>query len=201
MFITVANDKGGVAKTTTAVHIAAYFQKLGATLLIDKDPNGSASVWGRKGKLPFKIMNWEEGTYHARSFKHVIIDTKAGEEKTDLVKLASGCDLLIIPTTPATLDTAALIDTLSTLKGATNKYKVLIAKVPARENDAAQLRAALEKNGIPLFKNDIPRLKVFERAAAEGVPVYDLGDPYAQIAWEAYESAGKEIKYGKAAAR
>ena len=92
MFISVANNKGGLTKTTTSVHIAAYFQKLGATLLIDKDPNGSASFWGRKGRLPFESMNSEEWTYHARSFKHVIIDTKAGEEKTDLVKLASGCD-------------------------------------------------------------------------------------------------------------
>jgi len=68
MFITVANHKGGVTKTTTAVPIAAYFQNLGATRLIDKDPNGRA--WGHKGKLPFfKIMNSEDGTYHARSFK------------------------------------------------------------------------------------------------------------------------------------
>jgi len=42
MFTTVANDKGGVTKTTTAVHIAAYFQTLGVTRLIDKDPIGSA---------------------------------------------------------------------------------------------------------------------------------------------------------------
>ena len=63
---------------------------------------------------------------------------------------------------------AALIKTLSTLKGATNKNKVLIAKVPARESDAAQLRAALEKNGIPLFKNDIPLwLKQSTHAGAE----------------------------------
>ena len=77
MFITVANDKGGANKTTAAVYIAAYFQKPGATLLIDKDPNGGERVWGHKGKLPFTIMNWEDGTYHARSFKRHSIRTRS----------------------------------------------------------------------------------------------------------------------------
>ena len=43
MFITVASYKGGVGKTTTAVHLAAYLQTLAATLLIDGDPNRSAT--------------------------------------------------------------------------------------------------------------------------------------------------------------
>ena len=38
MYITVTNYKGGVGKTTTAVHLAAYFQRLAPTLLIDGDP-------------------------------------------------------------------------------------------------------------------------------------------------------------------
>ena len=35
MYITVTHYKGGVAKTTTAVHLAAYLQQLAPTLLID----------------------------------------------------------------------------------------------------------------------------------------------------------------------
>ena len=43
VYITVAADKGGVGKTTTAVHLDAYLQTRAATVLIDGDPNRSAT--------------------------------------------------------------------------------------------------------------------------------------------------------------
>jgi chromosome partitioning protein len=44
--IAVVNQKGGTAKTTTAVHLAAALGERGvSTLLVDLDPQASASAW------------------------------------------------------------------------------------------------------------------------------------------------------------
>ena len=47
MILTVASFKGGVGKTTSAIHFAAYLQQQAPTLLIDGDPNRSATTWAR----------------------------------------------------------------------------------------------------------------------------------------------------------
>src|SRR4051812_11294448 len=108
MYITVTNYKGGCAKTTTAVHLAAYFQRLAPTLLIDGDPNRSATVWAQTGKMPFEIADREEADYKVRNFTHVIKDTEARPGAKDFEKLARGCDLLVIPAVPSKLEIEAL---------------------------------------------------------------------------------------------
>ena len=41
----VVNTKGGVGKTTTAVHLATMLARTSKTLLIDGDPQASAASW------------------------------------------------------------------------------------------------------------------------------------------------------------
>ena len=68
MIITVASFKGGVAKTTSAIHLAACLQKKGPTLLIDGDPNRSASGWAKRGNLPFKVIDERQAARKAKNF-------------------------------------------------------------------------------------------------------------------------------------
>lgn len=202
MIITVASYKGGVGKTTTALHIAACLQKKAPTLLIDGDVIRAATLWGQRGQgFPFQMADGAEALKAAHGFKkgHIVIDTEANPSHLDFRTVVQSCDLLIIPAVPEQTATDGLIYTLSKLKEFDGtRYRVLITKVPPKpQTEADKLRQELTKAGIPVFKAEIPRLKAFDTASAKGKLVCDLNEKTALRGWEAYEKAGKEIFSGK----
>ncbi len=202
MIITITSYKGGVGKTTTAIHLAAYLQRLAPTLLVDGDAIRSATKWSQRGGsagLPFKVVTHAQMVSHIRDYQHVIIDTEGNPTDDDFKDLASNCDLLVIPAVPESVATDGLTHTLAKLRSLGNKsHKVLLTMVPPRpRTEGQQLREMLISESIPVFTTEIPRLAAFEKAAAEGVPVYMVKDDRnAARAWDVYEAAGKEITHG-----
>jgi chromosome partitioning protein len=195
MIITVASFKGGVGKTTTAVHLAAYLQKRAKTLLLDGDQNRSALAWTERGALPFKVADERQAARFARDYEHTVIDTEAHPSERDLRTLVGGCDLLVIPTTPDGLSLHALMQTVSALErlGA-ESYRVLLTIVPPRPSrDGDEARELLKARRLPLFKGEIRRRVAFQKAVLQGVPVSEVSDPRASEAWADYERIGREI--------
>lgn len=195
MIITVASFKGGVGKTTTAIHLAAYLQTQGETLLIDADPNRSATAWSRRGHLPFEVVDEWRSPLRARRFDHVVIDTQARPVQRDLALLTDGCDLLVLPTTPDILALDALALTLEYLHDiGANRYRILLTVVPPKPSrDGEQVRNMLIETGMPVFSTSIRRLAAFQKAARAGVPVYAVKDPRAQEGWQDYVHVGQEV--------
>jgi chromosome partitioning protein len=185
MIITMASFKGGVGKSTTAIHLAAYLARLGKTLLVDGDPNRSVSRWAANGNLPFTVVSEAQATMHARTHEHIVIDTKARPEPDDLREIATGCHLLVLPCTPDPLSVDALLATVKELRSlGSDRYRVLLTIVPPRPNrDGRRAREALEEAGLPLFKAQIPRIVAFQRCILEGQTVYS----------PEYEEVGDEI--------
>jgi chromosome partitioning protein len=196
MIITVASFKGGVGKTTTAVHLATFLNERSPALLIDGDPNRSASGWSRRGELPFKVVDERQAARYAKDFSNIVIDTQARPTSEDLEALAGGCDLLIIPTTPDALSLDALTLTVDALKElGTERYRILLTMVPPKPSrDGDEARAMLTEARLPLFSSNIRRLSAFQKAALMGVPVsFVKGDPRAASGWEDYCNVGAEL--------
>lgn len=191
MVVTVTSFKGGVSKTTTAVHLAAYLQQKGQTLLIDGDPNRSATGWAERGKLPFTVTEVQNAKGKAAHYAHVVIDTEARPSGDDLRALTEQCDLLVIPTTPDALALDALMKTLELLSG---NYKVLLSIVPPKPSKAGEeVRAELRGAGWPVFKTSVRRLAAFQKAALLGCLVQEVPDQRAELGWMDYQGVGKEI--------
>jgi chromosome partitioning protein len=194
MILTVASFKGGVGKTTTAIHLAAFLNKKNPTLLVDGDPNRSAMTWATPGKLPFKVVPEVQMAKYIREFEHVVIDTQARPTREDLKELADSCDLLILPTTPKCLDLDALLRTVDVLQEFGANFQVLLTLIPPPPNrDGEEARKLLNQENVPTFKSGIRRFVAFERAPMAGVVVNEYPDPKSKIAWKGYENLGREV--------
>ena len=190
--VTVTGYKGGVSKSTSAVHIATYFSDLGKTILVDGDPNRTALSWYKRGNLPFDVADERQAMRLISGNDFVVIDTPARPNSDDLQELAKGCELLILPTIPDVVSLEPMLQTANDL--GTANYRALVTIVPpAPSREGKTMQEDLRANGIPVFNTMIRRSAGFSKAALEGVPIRDVKEGRSRLAWLDYQALGKEI--------
>ncbi len=192
--ITVTGYKGGVGKSTTAIHLATFFSELGKTLLVDGDLNRTSITWAERGEFPFEVVNQHKAMKAISGKDYVIIDTPARPDSDELKELADGCDLLILPTTPDVVSLQPMMQTARDI-GENVCYRVLITIVPPHPNKEGQvMKRELQKSDVPIFNTLIRRTTGYQQAAMKGVPIRDLKSSDMRKAWQDYKEVGKEIQ-------
>jgi chromosome partitioning protein len=114
--IALISQKGGVGKTTIAIHLATAFEAIGKqTLLIDLDPQTSAAEWkdSRQDDRPYVMavppsrLNKSLETARENGAVVVILDTAPHSEGTAL-DAARAADLILVPCKPSLMDLRAM---------------------------------------------------------------------------------------------
>ena len=190
MQIAVTNLKGGTGKTTTAIYLACALSETGSTLLIDTDPQGSASLWAENApELPFSTVAVpspavaRQARDLAERYEHLVIDTPPGHPGITSAALTA-VDLVIVPLTTGSVDlvrfgtTCELVEAAQAINPTLHGF-ALLTKTRANTASRRDVRAAIADAGmLPLLDAEIPLREAI--AGAEGTLPTSL-DAYSQV--------------------
>lgn len=201
--IVVANGKGGVGKTTTAMALSGIFSEKYKVLAVDADSQGSFSWWVKQSKKSMGFDLAQETNpgllgdlQKITGYDLVVVDTPPALGSKVLTAVLPLADYLILPTPPAPMDLAVLIETV---KGAVMPtgvtYRVLLTRVDQRSlGEAREAQKTLMELGIPVCNVFVRAYKAHERAALEGMPITEWRGKNARVAEADYRRVVDEIQ-------
>jgi len=201
--LVVLNGKGGVGKTTTAINLTAAFSEKNRVLLVDADPQGSATWWTKQSQKSVGFDLAQETNPELLGdlrkvigYELVVVDTPPALNSKALAAVVRAADYLILPTPPAPLDLAVLIETIKEVvmpRGVA--HRVLLTRVDPRSlGEAREAQKTLMELGIPTYNAFVRAYKAHERAALDGMPITQWRGKQAREAEADYRRVIHEIQ-------
>ena len=185
--IALVNSKGGVGKSTTAVHFSSWLEKRRKrVMLVDADAHESSSRWldNRESKIdyfaftdPNRILDSMPRLAEKTDF--LVVDAPAGMAETTRAILLRA-DLAVCPCQPTTLDTDSTEQTLQTIKQAQSlrdsKPYALLVLSKAQRNTKAKKDALhwFKRSGFHWLTTSIHQRQFLTGLYDKGLTIWDF---------------------------
>lgn len=197
--IALTNSKGGVGKSTLAVHLAVWLKEQGLNVaLIDADVQRSSSRWltGMEPEILVACLhNPDDIIEQAPRLKEasdvVVADGPAGlAEQTRALLLIA--DEAIIPVGPSALDLQAAEQAVRVVKQAQQirmglpRALLLLNRVQGRTRLAREALEAVDMLGLPVVSQPIHLRTSFADASGQCSVVWRMGAPAKDAAEELF---------------
>jgi chromosome partitioning protein len=206
--VLVCQHKGGVGKTTLAVHLTVWLANQGNhVVVVDSDPQQSALNWLAEAAPDINTISLTtpddllDQVPTLPTHDHLVIDGQAiGSEVTRAGLLLA--DLALIPCTPSALDLRSTVQTLGTVRQCQRirdgkpRAVVIGNRIQSTTALSRDLQEALQDiakgPGVKVASSMIGLRSAFAEAASQGKTVWRLGYK-ARVAGEELNMLFKEV--------
>ena len=186
--IAVANSKGGVGKSTTSVHLAAWLHEQGhRVLLADCDAQQSSSQWMHEAYPDIDTVQFSKADdilddlqQLAEDFDYVVADGPGSNTETSRALLLVA-DTAIIPCKASMLEVRALSEATNILRHARKirkgppSAKIILSMVGTKYRLTEDMRQAAKALELPIAKHAWVLRQVYADAPGQGTVVWNMG--------------------------
>ena len=186
--IVFSNQKGGCAKTTTAVHLACYLvNKQNTVHFVDADPQHSAATWLQQMSSPMGVSKLSDANELieqipelAQTNDFLVVDGAAGNSESSRAILFTA-DVAIAPVQPTGLDLHSageafrLVRQAQKIRGRKPKAAVFLSRAQKGTRLRSQALSALSKiPDVILLKTVIHQKQAIADCFTQGAVVWEL---------------------------